>query len=194
MNIEKFKRKIEETKRIANSNYTVGCTFQPVQIIYIHPNLKTVYQNTPPENKEDVGYFIALLNFTFPYTSNGTYLHSVTYLVGFYDAEYNEVKSIPLVDDWEIFDVKRYGGVNANQSSYVNLLIRNLSQFVNEYEIQASGDFQKAFNLIWEHIGIEKAPESSGTREELKLKIEQLEAEKKEIRTKLEEVLTTFKD
>ena len=79
-----------------------------------------------------VKYIIALLPYNHLW---GSYRHSHIELFGFFDAEYNKIPTIPLVDEWEICGIKEHGGLNAWEWVRANLVIRNLPLFT-EKEIE----------------------------------------------------------
>ncbi len=112
MSYQQFKKDIETRKEAIASTYNSvqDCHINPLELIYIHPDLKTVFQRSNPNNPSEVRYIIALLSYNHLW---GTYRHSHIELFGFFDAEYNKIPTIPLVDEWEICGIKEHGGLNA---------------------------------------------------------------------------------
>ena len=178
MSYQQFKKDIETRKEAIASTYNSvqDCHINSLELIYIHPDLKTVFQRSNPNNPSEVRYIIALLSYNHLW---GTYRHSHIELFGFFDAEYNKIPTIPLVDEWEICGIKEHGGLNAWEWVRANLVIRNLPLFIEkEIEIPNNNngvtDVQTSFNIIWEYIGKDKIPTPVTSIEELQATIEQL--------------------
>ena len=181
MSYQQFKKDIETRKEAIASTYNSvqDCHINSLELIYIHPDLKTVFQRSNPNNPSEVRYIIALLSYNHLW---GTYRHSHIELFGFFDAEYNKIPTIPLVDEWEICGIKEHGGLNAWEWVRANLVIRNLPLFIEkEIEIPNNNngvtDVQTSFNIIWEYIGKDKIPTPVTSIEELQATIEQLQSE-----------------
>ena len=107
-----------------------------------------------------------------------------------FDAEYNKIPTIPLVDEWEICGIKEHGGLNAWEWVRANLVIRNLPLFIEkEIEIPNNNngvtDVQTSFNIIWEYIGKDKIPSPVTSIEELQATIEQLQSENQKLKENL---------
>lgn len=190
MSYQQFKQDIEKRKEAIASRYNSvqeDCHIKPLELIYIHPDLKTVFQESNPSNPSEVKYIIALLPYSYLY---GTYRHSHIELFGFFDAAYNRIPTIPLVNEWEIYGIKQHGGANAWDWVTANLVIRNLPLF-QEKEIEIPnykngvGDVQKSLNLIWEYIGEDKIPSPTVSIESLQATIQQLQEENKELKEDL---------
>lgn len=190
MSYQQFKQDIEKRKEAIASRYNSvqkDCHINPLELIYIHPDLKTVFQESNPNNPSEVKYIIALLPYDYLY---GTYRHSRIELFGFFDAAYNRIPTIPLVNEWEIYGIKQHGGTNAWDYATANLVIRNLPLF-QEKEIEIPtynngvGNVQKSLNLIWEYIGEDKIPSSTVSIESLQATIQQLQEENKELKEDL---------
>ncbi len=189
MSYQQFKQDIEKRKEAILSAYNSvqDCQIKPLELIYIHPDLKKIFQNTNPSNPNEVKYIIALLPYNHLW---GSYRHSHIELFGFFDAEYNKIPTIPLVDEWEICGIIQHGGANAWDCATANLVIRNLPLF-QEKEIEIPnynngvGNVQKSLNLIWEYIGEDKIPSPTVSIESLQATIQQLQEENKELKEDL---------
>ena len=189
MSYQQFKKDIETRKEAIASTYNSvqDCHINSLELIYIHPDLKTVFQRSSPNNPSEVRYIIALLSYNHLW---GTYRHSHIELFGFFDAEYNKIPTIPLVDEWEICGIKEHGGLNAWEWVRANLVIRNLPLFIEkEIEIPNNNngvtDVQTSFTIIWEYIGKDKIPTPVTSIEELQATIEQLQSENQKLKENL---------
>ncbi|MBS7156606.1 MAG: hypothetical protein KH112_13515 [Sanguibacteroides justesenii] len=61
MSYQQFKQDIEKRKEAILSTYNQDCQIKPLELIYIHPDLKKIFQNTNPSDPSEVKYIIALL-------------------------------------------------------------------------------------------------------------------------------------
>ena len=188
MSYQQFKQDFEKRRDVISKAHDFqDCKIDSLELIYIHPNLKTAFQKKNPNNPDEVKYIIALLPYDYSFSS---YRHSRIELIGFFDAAYNKIPTIPLVDDWEICGIKEHGGSNLFDWVSANLVIRNLPLFKEkEIEVPNCGsgvrNIQSSLDIIWEYIGEDKIPSPTVSIESPQETIERLQEENKKLKIDL---------